>query len=111
MVNINKWLDIGVGASAIVLLALLVTQFNLQALKDVLTPDGNEGIKIHGHFHAELVDANGNVKQVVDKDNLVVTTGFQGLSKLVWNANSGTSPSTYRYIALGTSSSSPAAGN
>lgn len=64
----------------------------------------NDGLHIKGHIHAVLTDINGNVKQTIDKDNLIVSNGFKGIAKLGWNANSGVSASTYRYIALGTSS-------
>jgi len=53
-----------------------------------------------------VYDEYGKLKQEVDKDNLVVTNGFKGISKLVFNGNSGVSPSTYRYLALGTGSAS-----
>lgn len=65
--------------------------------------ENNDGFHIKGHIHAVLTDINGNVKQTIDKDNLIVSNGFKGIAKLGWNANSGVSASTYRYLALGTS--------
>jgi len=92
-----------------VALSLTAIAFLEIAITDQNNNEGtNESASLHGHFHAELVDKDGNIKQTIDKDNLIVTNGFKGISKLVFNGNSGVSPSTYRYIALGTSSTAVA---
>lgn len=66
-----------------------------------------EGFRLHGHFILNAYHADGVLFAHVEQDNIVVTAGFKGIGHLVFNSNSGVSPNTYRYIAIGSSGTAP----
>lgn len=62
----------------------------------------NDDVTITGHFHAELRDKRGQLKQVVDVPNLVVSTGRVRIAgRMVGAANVMT------HMALGSSTTAP----
>ena len=63
----------------------------------------NQGIKLSGHIKFELKDAQGNVKDVRDIQNVVVTVGKTYLAD--WLTQATQSDFFMQYIALGTGTS------
>jgi len=66
----------------------------------------NESLDIKGVVKLELIDADGNIKQTIEKPNLITTAGKNLIATLI--AGSGT---TFTHMGIGTSSTSPATGD
>lgn len=66
-----------------------------------------ETFKLSGHIKFELKDANGNVKEVRDIKNVVVTVGKEYLAD--WLTQATQSDYFMRYIALGTGTNAASA--
>ena len=62
--------------------------------------NSNDGIKIKGHINIKLLDTNGNVKDIRDLDNVIVTVGKNFLAS--WLKDATQSTSFMQYIGLGT---------
>lgn len=70
---------------------------------------GEERMKFKGFWRFVLTDEQGNVKQVVEKENLVVNAGFQLIADSVGHPSSR--PPIISHIGVGTDTTAPAAGN
>ena len=93
----------------LIAIACIPTVLAIIYMHDINAQDGtlNDTLRIKGQFILDAYHADGIHFAHTEKDNLVVTNGFKGIGKLGWNANSGISPSTYRYLAVGATSTSP----
>lgn len=67
----------------------------------------NDALKLKGKLHIVLTDAQGNVKQEIEKDNLIVQAG----KDFAANALIASSTSPFSHMAVGTSGTAPAIGN
>lgn len=67
-----------------------------------------DSIKVKGTWKFTLKDANGNIKQEVEKDNLIVDAGFDFISDVIGLASQ---PSEMSHMAIGTGVTLPAAGD
>jgi hypothetical protein len=63
---------------------------------------------IKGHCHVELRGPDGELKEVRDVENLIVTTGVTAIVERLDSTPATAQPS---HIGIGTSSTAPAAGN
>ena len=68
----------------------------------------NDSLKILGNLKITLLDKDGKVKEERLLKNLVVDSGLEYLVHALGYANNG---SPFAYVALGTGTSSPSAGN
>ena len=100
----TQYYNIILSSSVILLLAILVSALNSEYDKG-----NNENLGLHGHFVIDAYHSDGTLFYHTERDNLVVTNGLKGIANLAFNANSGLSPSTYRYLALGSSSTAVSA--
>lgn len=71
--------------------------------------NANELIKLKGSVHVQLIGADGKVKQEHEDHNLIVTVGKSYLA--TWLTAATQSTYFMSYIALGTGTTSPAAGD
>lgn len=62
---------------------------------------------LHGHFRGILLDQNGKIIDEVSKDNLIVNNGFDLIADAL--GKSASRPAVISHIAIGTSSTAPAA--
>lgn len=69
----------------------------------------NETLKATGKVFVTVTGANGEVKQQFEVPNLVVTTGKNHIAAKI--AATTNSPAAMTHMAIGTSSTAPAAGN
>ncbi len=68
-----------------------------------------EGLKVVGHWDFVLTDEHGNVKQKVEKHNLITTVGFQLISDALF-IQSGR-PAVASYLGVGTGGTAAAIGD
>ena len=70
-----------------------------------------DGLKVTGRLKLTVRNADGSIAQQQEVDNLVVTAGKAGIASVL--ANSVPTPTNPRvnYVALGTGTNSPAAGD
>lgn len=68
-----------------------------------------EMVRATGHVIHRLYDADGNLKDVREDHNLVVTVGKNFLAS--WLASASQSEAFMKYVALGTGTTSPSAGD
>ena len=68
-----------------------------------------EKIRVKGHIIAKLFDKAGNLKDIRDIDNLVVTVGKNYLA--TWLAAASQAGEFMSYIGVGTGTNSPTAGD
>lgn len=61
-----------------------------------------EGAKILGHVQLTVFDENGDVKSYTQSDNLVVNTGLQSISDLIFATTQATGEGTFNTIIVGT---------
>lgn len=61
-----------------------------------------EGTKILGHVQLTVFDENGDVKSYTQSDNLVVNTGLQSISDLIFATTQATGEGTFNTIIVGT---------
>lgn len=69
----------------------------------------NEGIKVTGSVHVQLIGPDGKVKQEHTDHNLVVTVGKSYLA--TWLAAASQAGEFMTYVGLGTGTSGPASGD
>ncbi|MEM2759880.1 MAG: hypothetical protein QXU32_00035 [Nitrososphaerales archaeon] len=74
----------------------------------VQTNDTSASMGLKGHVTLVLLDEFGNVKDYRQFDNLVVNTGFEEVAKLAFATGSSTK---FDFIAVGSGSTAPAAGD
>jgi hypothetical protein len=65
-----------------------------------------DNLKLKGRLNIQLLDANGNVKEERDHDNLVVTAGLT----FICSRMAGTSKGVMSHMALGSGNTAAAAG-
>lgn len=101
MENARKWMRVG-------LLGVSLIAFGL-AMPLTLSMFSNfdhssEGIGLRGKVDIVLYDANSQIKEERHLDNLIVSSGIEGIAYLIAPHDGSIHPSTpYNYIALGTS--------
>ena len=64
--------------------------------------------KLHGKFICTLKDLQGNVIEVQESENLVVTSGKEFYANLIGSGASGIGDAAINYLGVGTDASSPA---
>ena len=69
----------------------------------------DEKVTLKGHVIHKLYDANGNLKDVREDHNLVVTVGKNFLAS--WLSAASQSEAFMKYVALGTGTNAPSAGD
>jgi hypothetical protein len=65
----------------------------------------NDSINVKGHINIKLISPDGVIKQEIDKNNLIVTSGKTYLA--TWLAAASQSGEFMSYVGLGTSSTPP----
>lgn len=81
----------------------------IEAIRKAWGPRVNDKVKLCGKFVFELRDEHGNLKQRIEKHNLITTVGFQFVADAMFL--SASRPAIMGYIGLGSGSSAAAAGN
>jgi hypothetical protein len=77
----------------------------------ISAPD-EQSLQLHGKLDILLYDELGNVKDERHLDNLIVDRGFEGVAYRIAPHDGTVTPSSpWNYIAIGTGSTAPAAGN
>ena len=66
----------------------------------------NESLKIKGHLNVKLYDEKGNLKNEVDKDNVITTVGKTYLANWLTAATQSTAFMQYMGLGTGTSAAS-----
>lgn len=76
------------------------------------TGANEQALQLHGKLDILLYDDSGNVKDERHLDNLIVDTGFEGVAYRIAPHDGSINPSNpWNYIAIGTGSTAPAAGD
>jgi len=78
------------------------------------TPDNdasNQVLQLHGKVDILLYDENGTIKDERHFDNLIVDAGFEGVAYEIAPHNGAATTGPWNYIAIGTGSTAPAAGD
>lgn len=73
--------------------------------------EGANGLQLHGKLDVLLYDEFGNLKDERHFDNLIVDSGFEGVAYRIAPHNGAAANSPWNYIAIGTGSTAPAAGD
>ena len=90
--------------------ASLQVQSEVPQTKDVTNiPKIHDGAKVTGWVTLKVFDQYGNLKQKVENHNLVVDVGMDEMSQRVFGVG-GVGTTVFNYIAIGTSSTAPSAG-
>jgi hypothetical protein len=95
---------------------LLAVIFMPAAIVQPIAPE-NEGtneqfLQLHGKLDVLLYDESGNLKDERHFDNLIVDAGFEGVAYRIAPHDGTITPATpWNYIAIGTGSTAPAAGD
>lgn len=87
----------------------MLKNFRMPTLKQVgslFVPDNS--LKIKGALKLQLFDAKGHLKDELEKDNLIVTSGFDFIADAIGKSSSR--PAVMGWTAVGTSSTAPSAG-
>jgi hypothetical protein len=74
-------------------------------------PVPDHGVQLKGFWTAEVRGPDGQLKQVVQGQNVVCTNGKEWLASLLMSAAITASTNTMKYIAIGTDSTAEAAAN
>jgi len=82
----------------------------------IVQPDregvNDQSLQLHGKLDVLLYDEFGNVKDERHFDNLIVDAGFEGVAYRIAPHDGSVTPSApWNYIAIGTGSTAPAAGD
>jgi hypothetical protein len=95
----------------------LVTGVLFLAILPALTlysPDNGASyqvLQLHGKVDIMLYDEDGNIKDERHFDNLIVDSGFEGVAYEIAPHNGAATTGPWNYIAIGTGSTAPAAGD
>lgn len=68
-------------------------------------------VELRGRYRAVLEGAPGEVKQVVEGDNVVTTVGKEFIASFLKSATAGAATFTCNYMAIGTDATAEAIGN
>jgi hypothetical protein len=71
----------------------------------------NQYLQLHGRLDVFLYDEFGNIKDERHFDNLIVDAGFEGVAYRIAPHDGNAVSSPWNYIAIGTGSTAPAAGD
>ena len=76
-----------------------------------ITDSQNEAISINGHVEMVVRDADGNIKEYLQSDNLIVDIGRQTMADLMFpniDENSNATDNEFSYIGIGNSATTEA---
>lgn len=92
---------------------LLAVTFMPAGIVQSVVPDyeGANELQLHGKLDVLLYDEFGNLKDERHFDNLIVDSGFEGVAYRIAPHNGAAANSPWNYIAIGTGSTAPAAGD
>jgi len=98
---------IGIGAM------LLAVTFMPAGIVQPVAPnyEGANELQLHGKLDVLLYDEFGSLKDERHFDNLIVDSGFEGVAYRIAPHNGAAANSPWNYIAIGTGSTAPAAGD
>jgi hypothetical protein len=102
MQSAGKWMPL----AAVMGVSLIISGLALPFAFSMLANSGptSEGLHMKGKVDVLLYDESGNVKDERHFDNLIVSTGIEGVaSRIAPHDGSVNSSTPYNYIALGTS--------
>lgn len=80
----------------------------LNRIMRLFAPKKKSGFKLTGTWKFEVFDPNGNLKSTHIRKNLIVNTGLSWVTQYI---NAAVPPANMSHIAVGTSTTAPAAGN
>lgn len=69
---------------------------------------GQVAARVRGRLRLELIGPDGQTKQVVEKDNLVVNAGLNQLREMMFDSVSPTALTLYTHIAIGSGATAAA---
>jgi hypothetical protein len=105
--------SIAIGLGAIL---LAVSFMPASIIQPAAVPDqegaNEQSLQLHGRLDILLYDEFGGIKDERHLDNLIVDAGFEGVAYRIAPHDGTVTPSNpWNYIAIGTGSTAPAAGN